>query len=242
MSEFPEWLPVPVIDWIKENRDHPEHVSGADLIHQIATDPRAKTLWDELAKKHTKLNRYLGYYVSPAKPAALASLFDDIPDDDEGKQDLALVFLFKQILHIAISASPAKTEADRARRSAEMRQRAAWLRSEADDTDLIPSGARVIDWRLVASGMRAKADVLEQASNALGVYDLVVPKERENMTGIDAALRISTVIETLFGKPLYRQSAAIAELLTGETVTMEQVRDLRRKHPASVKFMRKSRQ
>jgi len=242
MSEFPEWLPVPVIAWIEANRDHPEHIAGADLIHQFATDPRAQILWDELAKKHKKLNRYLGYYLSPAQPAALASLFDDVPADDDERQEIALVILFKQLLHIAISVHAAKSEAQRAQQAEDMRQRAAWLRSEADDTDLIPNGASGIDWRLVSVGMRAKADVLEQAADDLGVYRLVVPKDRANMAGIATAMRISTVIETLFGKPLYLQSAALATMLTGETVTMEQVRDIRRKHPTRVKFVRKSRQ
>jgi len=234
MSEFPDWLPVPVIAWIEANRDHPEHIAGADLIHQFATDPRAKTLWTELAKRKPRGFAY------PAQPAALASLLNDVPADDDARQNLALLLLFKQILNLAIWVLPAKTEANRAMRAEEMRQRAVWLRTEAADTDLIPNGAAGIDWRLVAAGMRAKADVLHQTADALGVYHLVVPYDRENMDGLAKASRISAMTEAMFGNPLYRQSAAIAELLTGETVTFEQVRDLRRKHPARVKFVRKS--
>ncbi len=232
MTAFPEWLPKPVIEWIEENRHHPEHVARADLIHQLATDPRAKTTWTELTKKQR------GDFICQVRMSALEQFCEPpIPDNEDVRHGIGLIFFFKQILHISISVRAAKTEAQRAAQADELRQRALWLRTEADDTDLIPDGASGIDWRRVACGMRAKADVLEQTSDALGVYGLVVPNSRENLTGIDAALRISTTIETLFGKPLYLQSAALATMMTGETVTMEQVRDLRRKYKGSVKFL-----
>ncbi|MGC9272137.1 hypothetical protein [Acidiphilium sp.] len=231
MTSYPDWLPVPVIAWIEANRDHPEHVARADLIHQIAADPRGKVLWSELTKR--KPNGF----VYPVQRTAIEGFCDPpIPTDETERHGIGLIFVFKQLLHIAISVHAAKSEAQRAQQAEDMRRRAAWLRTEADDTDLIPNGAGEIDWRMVAAGMRAKADVLQQAADALGVYHLVVPHERENMTGIATALRISTVTETVFGKPLYRQSAALAEMLTGEAVTIEQVRDLRRNHKVSVNF------
>jgi hypothetical protein len=236
MSEFPEWLPEPVIAWIEENRDYPEHVRDRNLIHQLATDPRAKTTWTELTKKQR------GDFIYQVRMSALEQFCEPpIPDNEDVRHGIGLIFFFKQILHISISVRAAKTEAEREAQAEDMRQRAVWLRTEAYDTDQTPNGVRGINWHVVADAMRAKADLLYEKSNQLAVNDLVVPHARENMRGLSTASRISGVIETLFGSPFYRQSAAIAGLLTGETVTMEQVRDLQRKYKGSVKFLPRKR-
>jgi hypothetical protein len=234
-QSHPAWLPVPVRAWIDANRDHPEHVAGADLIHHLATSPHMKKLWTELTKR-----KPIGF-VYPVVETALAKLIEPpLPDDVDELHWMGLVLVFKEILRIATSLYAAKSEAQRAAQADDLRRRAGWLRTEADDTDLIPLGAGDIDWRIVAAGMRAKADVLDQTADAIGVYRLIVANERDNLTGIGTAWRISASVRAIFGQPLYRQSAAIASMLTGESVTVEQVRDIARKYPTHVTFASKS--
>lgn len=236
MTAFPEWLPKPVIEWIEENRHHPEHVRDRNLIDQIATDARLMPFWRELARQHPD------GFVHAARPELIARAINEpAPTDETQRQEIALVWLFKQLLHIAVTPGIARTKAEAETEAADKRRRAEMLRAEADDTEMIPDGAGGVHWLAVAAGMRAKADVLEQRADSLAVFRVVVPHRRNNAIAVQCAVRVSTILSELFGAGMPNQAAAIAEVLTGQAITPEQVRELNRKHRGSVNFLPKRR-
>lgn len=229
-----EWIPRSVGSWIEANRTHPEHVSGRDLIDRIANDVRLRALWAELDRK-----KRCGYVHEP-NCETLRKSGIDLGDADDA-HDLALVWLFKQILHIATTPFPVRTKGAATAQAADYRRRAEFLRTEAADTLRLRPGAAGIDWRIVATAMVAKADILEQAATEGPTYFSTLAHARKNAVGLQAASRISAILLALFGKPFANQSATIATVLTGETVTVEQVRDLTRKSRGGVTFRRKTR-
>jgi hypothetical protein len=157
---------------------------------------------------------------------------------DDEKHAVALQFLFKQILHAAVTTYPARAKAGADAEIEAYRNRAAMLRAEADDTELLRPGAGGVDWAQVAAGMRAKADVLDQLAGNLPNLRIIAANARGNLTGIQTASRISAIFLGLFGSAMPKQAAIVAEILTGERVTYEQVRHINKSAPGVVKFLR----
>ncbi|GAN79028.1 hypothetical protein [Acidocella aminolytica] len=229
-SDFPPWLPLAVANWIDENRTHPEHVRGRDLIDRLASDEKLRTLWNELQKK-----KRTGFVYAPNKKA-LETICGTCPDDESERQGIALIWLFKQLLHFSIAPQTAATMASYQSEVEQLKNRARMLREEADDTEKLPPMAGGIDWRGAASGMRAKADVLEQKIRLIGERRLILENDRHNKDGLQTGADVSAMFNALFGKPLYEQSAAIANALTGQRVTFEQIRHVTKTHHCSVTF------
>lgn len=229
-QQLPGWLPVPVKGWIEANRDHPEHAANAPLIDRLAG--AFPGLWQELQRRKPD-----GSWVYTVHVRALGRICDLSNSDPNERQEIALVWLFKQILHIAVTPHPARTEAEAIETIEDCHRRAKWLRTEADDTERLRPGAGGVDWRQVAAGMRAKADVLEQTAAEFRVFVAVVPKARSNLVGLQTASRISTILRELYGKEMRLQAATVATVLTDERVTEEQVRYINQRQPASVKFL-----
>ncbi|HVY14486.1 MAG TPA: hypothetical protein VHB27_04615 [Rhodopila sp.] len=227
------WLPDPVKSWIEANRNHPEHVANAQLIDRLANDSSLQSMWRELHRRKPD-----GSWVHTVNAQILAKICDVSENDRDECQGIALIFLFKQILHVAVTLYPARVEAEVAASTEDYLRRARALRIEAEDTARLPPGAGGIDWNIAAASMRAKADVLEQAASEAQCFAAVVPNARKNLTGLQAASRLSTIVRTLYGEAMPHQAAAIASALTGESVTYEQVRHLNRQQPGNVKFLR----
>lgn len=236
---FPDWFPKPIAAWIKSNRNHSDIVARQKPINGVAANLVMKRLWEELRKQHPA-----GDYVNPAQPAAVRAAHGCLPSDLNECQGVALIFLFKELVRIVEELPHIKvwTNSESNQHVNYLRQRAAGLRVEADDTDLLATITTSYDWPTAAAGMRAKADVLEQAAAGISGDGMrfVVPNARPNPRGLATAIRIAAVLESLFGKPFHVQAARIATALTGENTTKEQVRQAMRMQTPRVKFTSKS--
>ena len=242
---LPAWLPPDVHNWIAENWNHPEHVAGRAVIVALANDPLMKRLWEELGRKKPQgyvheVNRafLLRFFtVSPGAQARKAEAEAHL-DDVELCRRVAYQFLFKWLLRVAYQPGAAATVKEATARVEEMRERAAFLRREADDTEWLGrSGSKPShDWLAVAAGMRAKADFLEEAVEIIPVLHPILTNDRPNRRGIAAAIKITGIFDALFSKPFHKLSAELATLLTGEETTMEQVRAERTKQNPYVSF------
>ncbi|MGC9217236.1 hypothetical protein [Acidithiobacillus sp.] len=244
---FPGWLPPVVGDWIAENWPPAENLADRINILALANAPQMRELWAELSRRFPDRA-----YIHKANSAFLAKFFDTSSevqahkaaalidlDDADICQRAAYVFLFRKLLEVAAYPGSALTVKEAKAKFEAMRQRAAFLRVEADDTDhLAESNARV-DWRSVAMGMRAKADVLDETAQLIPVYRPILTNDRKNRRGIDAALKVSAILEALFSKPFFDRSAKLATMLTGEKTTMAQVRDERPKQNPYASFRQK---
>src|SRR5262249_1116204 len=148
-----------------------------------------------------------GSWVHTANVRTLAKFCDPFESDGAKRQEIALFFLFKQALHVAMTPYPAQTEEEVVAEITDYLERAKRLRTEAKDTERLRPGAGSVDWKQVARGMQAKADVLEQAAAEIRRFTLVVPNVRHSPIGLEAASRISAIIQALYGKPMPRQAA-----------------------------------
>jgi hypothetical protein len=233
---LPDWLPDSVRAWIIGNWDHPDHLAGRRNIDVLAHSPQMQALW-------AVLQRYKAHsYEYPAQRLPIEHSLGSASNDEDELQGLGFILLFKHMLHLSLGISSAITNVEAESKSNEMRQRAEWLRQEAEDTDRLRQAAGGIDWRVVSQGMRDKADVLAQAASAIPVYRLKLKNQRPNMGGLGAATEISHFLKALFTVPLYKQSAALASMLTGEAVTLEQLRELHRKTQVDVTFFRQKKE
>jgi len=109
---------------------------------------------------------------------------------------------------------------------------------EAHDTELLAKSNKRADWLSIATGMRAKADVLEECAELLPKYRPTTKNSRRNRRGMAVALDISAVLNAIFSHPFYRLSAELGTYLTGEDTTFEQVRAERSKQNPYVSFRR----
>jgi hypothetical protein len=227
-SKCPSWVPESVIARLRHLEGQPE---GAEktarlaIMLRIVTDDRMQAVWRELRRRARDRNyRQAGYF----HPARIA----DAPSP-EAAQQAAIGMMADVACSIAAEAIPIWTPAERDRHVIHLKSRVEMLRAEAADTEAL-GGL----WVKIASGMRAKADFLEeQGIMIMGGKRFISPYARENAIGLAAGERIRGWMERLFGDPLPKISAIMAGVATGETVTPEMLRYVRRTKGAAPKDM-----
>jgi hypothetical protein len=245
---LPDWLPPGVRDWIVQNWSHPEHMAGREDIVGLANAPVMKRLWAELERKKRvgyvyEVNRDFMLHWIEASPEGRGRKeeVEAALTDAAICRSLAYQSLFRWLLHVAHKPGAAATEREALDKVDKLRARVAFLRAEAKDTEYLAwlPGNWSADWPEVAAGMRAKANFLESAIEAIPEAQPIIKNHRDNRQGLSAALKISTLFSDLFATPMYNFSAELATLLTEEQTTMEQVRAELPKQNPRVSFLPK---
>jgi hypothetical protein len=103
---FPRWVPSEVVNMAvslwrlhEEGGPHDWKTEGQEMILRLARDPRMENVWDELRKKHVRVN-------PPYVWSLYLKIFGEMPNPNDDPRDIAPALLFYQVNPISLPFVP----------------------------------------------------------------------------------------------------------------------------------------
>lgn len=207
-------FPAPIPDWVPASiAQHARNSLQSPALVRLVTDPRMRSVWTHLTRKHRLTDRYL----QPARVSFFGAA------EASRRQDLALLELLGLVLELAECRPRTTLRRELETRQAEHRTIALKLWAEADTLGYLEElGESAPGW---AKALGTAADVLWHMSSKAPVGDIIVERDRGEREVQAVTMTIAGACCWLFGSPLYAVTATLTAVALDYPVTARKVRE-----------------